>query len=261
MELSESKKNAQILRLGGTQYSSIIATTSMIYHKNTKELNTEKLLNEMHLQWRLAGGESKEDKDSDDEDEIALAATNTKKGGKKPNGGGKSKKENPNKDKICNHCNKKEHIKTTCRENYPEKKPKFAKNCGGKQAIRSAFATAAIDESKGEIILAATSHGEQYTYLDHGIISDNEESILKVFAGQMYTVDITNAHQYAPVIDDVKFLEGIKSLEELKEEEYDKENIGSGNEHVSKILLGIVAGITKLGEQVGEQVAKNTKLK
>jgi hypothetical protein len=27
------------------------------------------------------------------------------------------------------------------------------------------------------------------------------------------------------------------------------------------LLLGIVAGITKLGEQAGEQVAKNTKLK
>ncbi len=27
------------------------------------------------------------------------------------------------------------------------------------------------------------------------------------------------------------------------------------------LLLGIVAGITKLGEQVGEQVAKNTELK
>ncbi len=100
MELIESKKKAQILQLGGTQYSSIIATISVIYHKNTKTLTTEELLDEMHLQWRLAGGKSKEDKDSDNKDEFALAATNAKKGGKNPNGGGKPKKENPNKDKI-----------------------------------------------------------------------------------------------------------------------------------------------------------------
>ncbi len=72
-------------------------------------------------------------------------------------------------------------------------------------------------------------------YLDHDIISENKESILKVFTGQMHTVDITNVYQYTPVINDVKFLEGIKSLEELKEEEYDKEIIGSDNEYVRKI--------------------------
>ncbi len=51
----------------------------------------------------------------------------------------------------------------------------------------------------------------------------------------MHTVDITNAYQYAPVIDDVEYLEGIKSLQELKEEEYNKQIIGSNDEHVSKI--------------------------
>ncbi len=76
----------------------------------------------------------------------------------------------------------------------------------------------AIDDSKGEIILGATSHGEQYVYLDHDIIHDKEEIILEVFTGKMHTLDITNLYQYAPVIDDVKILEGIKSLEELKEE-------------------------------------------
>jgi hypothetical protein len=35
IDLSESKKKTQILQLGGTQYSSIIATTSMIHCKNT----------------------------------------------------------------------------------------------------------------------------------------------------------------------------------------------------------------------------------
>jgi hypothetical protein len=131
----------------------------MINCKNKKTFTTEKLLDEMHFQWHLAGEESKKDKDSDNKDDIALAAMNTKKGGKKPNNGGKPKKENPNKDKFCNHCNKKRHIENMCWEKYPEKKPKFTKNPESKQASRSSIATAAIDDGKVEIILAATSHG------------------------------------------------------------------------------------------------------
>jgi hypothetical protein len=111
-----------------------------------------------------------------------LAAKNTKKEGKKPNGGDKPKKENPNKDKICNHCNNKGHINITCWEKYPEMKPKFSNNCKGK-ASKCSVATAAIDDGEGEIILAATSHGVQYVYLDHDVISDNKESILEVFTG------------------------------------------------------------------------------
>jgi hypothetical protein len=80
LELSKSKKKAQVLRLDGTQYLSIIATTSMIHHEKRATLTTKKILDEMHLQWHLAGGKSKVDKDSNNEDEIALAATNAKKG-------------------------------------------------------------------------------------------------------------------------------------------------------------------------------------
>ncbi len=119
LELSESKKKVQVLRLGVAQYSSIISTTSMIHCKKRATLTTEKLLDEMHLQWPLAAGKSKDNKDSDDEEEIALAATNTKKGEKKSNG--TEKKENPNKDKTCNHCKKKGHIKNTCWEKFPDK--------------------------------------------------------------------------------------------------------------------------------------------
>jgi len=66
--------------------------------------------------FHIAGGKSKEDMDSNNKDEIALAAKNTKKGGKKPIGRDKPKKENPNKDNVCNHFIKKGHIKTTCWE-------------------------------------------------------------------------------------------------------------------------------------------------
>jgi hypothetical protein len=49
LELSKSKKNAQVLRLGGTLYLSIISTTSMIHCEKGATLTTEKLLDEMHL--------------------------------------------------------------------------------------------------------------------------------------------------------------------------------------------------------------------
>jgi hypothetical protein len=130
LELSKSKKKVQVLRLGGTQYSSIISTTSMINRKKGATLMIEKLLDEMYLQWRHAGGKSKDDKDSNDKEEITLAATNAKKGGKKSNG--REKKENPNKVKTCNHCKKKGHIKNTCWEKFPDKKPKSFKSRGGK---------------------------------------------------------------------------------------------------------------------------------
>jgi hypothetical protein len=110
--LGKSKKNAQVQCLGGVQYSSIIATTSMIYCNKKAMLTTEQLLEEMHIQWRLAREKSREDK-SNNKDEVALVAS-TKKGGKKSRGGDKSQRENPNKDETCNHCIKKGHIKSTC---------------------------------------------------------------------------------------------------------------------------------------------------
>ncbi len=200
MELSKSKKKAKVLRLGGTQYLSIIATTSMIHREKGATLTTEKLLDEMHLQWCLAGGKSKDDKDSDDKDEIALAATNAKKGGEKSNG--RENKENPNKDKTCNHCKKKGHIKNTCWEKLPDKKPKLIKSRGGKQESKTSIAMAAIKE-EGEIILVLATQGEKYVYLDDDEISYDKDSILEEFTNKMevQSVDISNLYQYAPIIE------------------------------------------------------------
>jgi hypothetical protein len=88
LELSKSKKKAEVLRLGGEQYSSIIPTTSMIYRNNKATLTTKQLLEKMHIQWHLAEGKPREDKYSDNKDGLALVAS-TKKGGKKSGGGDK----------------------------------------------------------------------------------------------------------------------------------------------------------------------------
>jgi hypothetical protein len=91
----KTKKKAQVLRLGGAQYSNIIATTSIIYRNNKAMLTTKQLLEEMHIQWHLAGGKSREYKDSNNEAEVALIAS-TKMGGKKSGRGDKPRRENPN---------------------------------------------------------------------------------------------------------------------------------------------------------------------
>jgi hypothetical protein len=103
------------------------ATTSMIYCNDKAMLTTEQLLEEMHIQWHLAGGKLREDKNSNNEDEVALVAS-TKKGGKKSGEEDKPQRENPNKDETCNHCNKKGHIESTCWTKHPEKKLKLVKN-------------------------------------------------------------------------------------------------------------------------------------
>ncbi len=48
-------------------------------------------------------------------------------------------------------------------------------------------------------------------------------------------MDITDTYKYAPVINNAKYLDVIKLLEKLEDEESNKEFIGSNNEHVNKI--------------------------
>jgi hypothetical protein len=53
----------------------------MIYHKKSKTLTCEALIEEMHIQWRLSGEKGEDDKDSNNDVDVALVAT-TKNGGK-----------------------------------------------------------------------------------------------------------------------------------------------------------------------------------
>jgi hypothetical protein len=51
IDLTKSKKNAQIFRIGRAQYASIISSTQMIHRLKGVELTCEKRLKEMHNQW------------------------------------------------------------------------------------------------------------------------------------------------------------------------------------------------------------------
>ncbi len=74
IEMTNGKKKAQVLRLGGVTYSSVIMTTQMIWREKGKELPVATLLNKMHIQWRLAGGKNRDEKGSDDDKELVVPA-------------------------------------------------------------------------------------------------------------------------------------------------------------------------------------------
>jgi hypothetical protein len=178
LELTDSKKKAVVLRLGGQTYASIIATTTMIHRSKGTTLACDTLLEEMHIQWRLAGGKSKnDDKDSDKDDEVALIAS-TKKGGKK---GGK-KTTNPDADKTCNHCTKKGHVEANCWKKFPDKVPEKVKAARKKQEEKKSTAAAAVDE---ELVLSA--------------IEDKT-------AVQFVQFDINNAYEQVPIENPDKYI-------------------------------------------------------
>jgi hypothetical protein len=115
IEITNSKKKAQVLRLGRVMYSSVIATTQMIWREKGKKLPVATLLNKMHIQWCIAGGKNRDEKGSDDNEELVVPVIATEKKGE-IKGGEKKTYKNPNKDKICNHCKKKGHVVASCWE-------------------------------------------------------------------------------------------------------------------------------------------------
>jgi hypothetical protein len=150
IEMTNSKKKAQVLRLGGVMYSLAIVTTQMIWREKGKELPVATLFNKMLIQWRVAGGKNRDKKGSDDNEELVVPAIATEKKGE-IKGGEKKIYKNLNKDKICNHCKKKGHVEASCWEKYPDKIPKKVKAARNKaKACKSSTAAVAIEE---EIIL------------------------------------------------------------------------------------------------------------
>ncbi len=271
-ELSKSKKKVQVLHLGGAQYSSIIAATSMIYRNNKAALTTEQLLEEMHIQWRLAGGKKRED-NSDNEDEVALVAS-TKKGGKKSSGGDKPQRENPNKDKTCNHCNNKGQIKSTCWTKHPDKKPKSVKNRKSKQEGKSSDAAGAVEDNKEEIIQTAVKEKNQYVYLDNKKVFEDKECVAEeVYTRKIQTVDIPNAYHFCPVLGYEKYFKEEELQEELDEEESEEEFLSNKRMNMQSSSTGMTtmtAATTKDASQALElfgthkcklRASKNQELK
>ncbi len=78
------------------------------------ELTCEKLPEEMHNQWWIAGNRSQDKKESNNEDEVAATATS-----KDQDSGKKKQYVDPDKDKTCNPCKKKGHVESKCWKKNP----------------------------------------------------------------------------------------------------------------------------------------------
>jgi hypothetical protein len=181
IEMTNSKKKAQVLRLGGVMYSLVIATTQMIWLEKGKELPVATLLNKMHIQWRVAGGKNRDEKGSNDDKELVVPAIATEKKGE-IKGGEKKTYKNPNKDKICNPCKKKGHVEASCWEKHPDKIPKKVKAARNKaKARKSSAAAVAIEE---EIILG----------------------IVKLEKHPVSTIDVKDAYVCVPVEEESNYI-------------------------------------------------------
>jgi hypothetical protein len=212
LEPSDSKKKAQVLRLGGSLYLSIIMTTTMIYRKKNNNLTCNTLLKEKYMQWRLSGGKSKEDRDSDDDKEVALVAT-TKKGGETA---GNKKGNNPNANKTCNHCQKKGHVEADCWKNHPDIIPKKVKVTRKKQEEKKASTAAAAVESEGEYIILSAVKWDDVAPV---------------------SVDIKQGYHEIPIKEEYEFFSDCKDSEVKSEEDDDESNDGDedSNDNVIKI--------------------------
>ena len=118
--VSDSKKIAQLICLGGSEYGTIILVTQMCKRTEGKVCTSKNLVDKMWKQWRIKGGKEEGEKNSQEDEEASLVKSEDKKMK------GKDKKKKAMR--TCNHCQKKGHIEKDCWEKHPDKIPeKFKK--------------------------------------------------------------------------------------------------------------------------------------
>jgi len=112
--VSNSKKVAQLIRLGGKEYGTVITVTQMCKKTKGVTCTSKHIMEGMWKQWRVKGGKERGEENSDDEEETSLAKTDAESKGKKK--GDKDKDTDPKKKEThtCNHCQKKGRIEANC---------------------------------------------------------------------------------------------------------------------------------------------------
>jgi hypothetical protein len=119
--VSNGKKVAQLIRLGGKKYETVITVTQMCKKSKKVTCTTKHIVDEMWKQWRIKGGK---EKGEEDEEETTLLKVDEKVKGKgkdcSKEKDGKGKK---NETSTCNHCGMKGHIKVNCWKKHPSLMP------------------------------------------------------------------------------------------------------------------------------------------
>jgi len=127
--VSDGKKVAQLIRLGGKKYGTVITVTQMCKKSEKVTCTAKHIVDEMWKQWRIEGGKEKGEENADDEEEATLSKVDEKT---KSKGKDRSKdKDNKGKKKetrTCNHCGMKGHIEVNCWKKNPSLMPEKFKN-------------------------------------------------------------------------------------------------------------------------------------
>ncbi len=131
--ISNGKKIAQLIRLGGKKYSTVIAVMQMCKKSKGVFCTPKHIVDKMWKQWRIEGVKEKGKDEEEEETTLAKVDDKTKEKGKgsgKANDGKSKKKET----RLCNHFGKKEHIKDSvgrkilhkCPRNFERRRQKKA---------------------------------------------------------------------------------------------------------------------------------------
>jgi len=213
--VSNSKEVAQLIRLGGKEYGTVITVTQMCKKTEGVTCTSMHIVDEMWKQWRVKGGKECGEENSDDEEETSLAKTAAKSRGKKE--GDKDKETDPMKKetRMCNHCQKKGHIEDNCWQKDPSKMPeKFKK----KKDAKTEKAGAVVEEEHllSFVDMDIEDKDVEYKY-------DNDKGI-KCF-------NMNEAFYKVPIIDNIVYLQNEACVQvELGLEEEDVENEDEPND-------------------------------
>jgi len=152
--VSDGKKVAQLIRLGGKTYGTFITVTQMCKKSENVMCTVKHIVDEMWKQWQIDGGKEKGEESADDKDETTLSKVDEKSKHK----GKDCSKEKDNKGKkketsACNHCQMKGHIEVNCWKKNPSLMPEKFK---GKKTEK---AGAAVQE---EVLLSCIDVCDSY---------------------------------------------------------------------------------------------------
>ena len=75
----DSKKVAQLICLGGSEYGTIISVMQMCKRTEGKVCTSKNLVDKMWKQWRIKGGKEEGEENSQEEEEALLAKSDNKK--------------------------------------------------------------------------------------------------------------------------------------------------------------------------------------
>ncbi len=206
--VSDSKKIAQLIRLGGKEYGTVITVMRMCKKTERVTCTSKHIVDEMWKQWQVKGGKECGKENSDNEEGTSLAKANDKSKGKKKKGDKEKKKETC----TCNHCQKKGRIETDCWQKDPLKMPEQFKK--KKDAKTKNVGAAVKEEHHLSVVDMKVEDEVEYTFHNNKPVG---------FA----CLDLNEAFIKTPVVESKAFVKIKLGLEEEDVENEDEPNDSS----------------------------------